>query len=95
MAANKKVKEVLQSMKAFHELDGGSKNRGPYECFMAKEKAQIGKRAAEHGVAATVWYCSRKYHGCMVKDSSVRTWRNIYMYLKELKTKKSQARKWS
>ena len=30
------------------------KNRGPCERFTAEEKAQIGKRAAEHGVAATV-----------------------------------------
>ena len=28
-AANKEVKEVLQSKREFHELDGGSKNRGP------------------------------------------------------------------
>ena len=29
-AANIEVKEVLQSTKRFHDLDGGSKNRGPY-----------------------------------------------------------------
>ena len=86
-AANKEVKEVLQSTREFRELNGGSKNRGPYERFTAEEKVQIGKRAAEHGVTATVRYCSRKYHGHMVKDSSVQMWRN--KYLEELKRKKS------
>ena len=91
-ATNKEVKEVLQSTREFHELDGGSKSRRPYERFMVEEKVQIGKRAAEHGVAATVRYCSRKYHEHTVKDSSVQMWRN--KYLEELKRKKSQAGKW-
>ena len=59
---------------------------------MAEEKAQIGKRTAEHGVAANVRYCSRKYmyHGRMIKDSSVRTWRN--KYLEELKMKRESGK---
>ena len=52
---------------------------------MAKEKAQIAKRAAKHGVATTAWYCSKCYHGPVVKESSVRTWRN--KYLSKLKQK--------
>ena len=62
-ASNKEVKAVQQSMREFHELDGCSKIRGQYECFTDEEKAQIGKRAAEHRVAATVQYCLRKYAG--------------------------------
>lgn len=60
---------------------------------MAKEKAQIAKRAAEHGVATTAWYCSKCYHGPVVKESSVRTWRN--KYLSELKTKGERRQKCS
>ena len=85
-AANKEVKEILHRTREFHELDGGSKNRGPYEHFMAEEKEQIGKRAVEHGVAASVQYCSRKYHEHTVKDSGVQMWRN--KYLEELKRKR-------
>ena len=59
-------------------------SRGPYERFTLEEKAQIGKRAAEYGVAATSRYCSKHYHGRLVKESTVRTWRN--KYLSELKT---------
>ena len=92
-AANKEVRAVQQSTREFHELDGGSKIRRQYKRFTAEEKAQLGKRAAEHGVAATVRYCSRKHHGRTVKNSSVRMWQN--KYLEELRGKESQAREWS
>ena len=52
--ANKQVKVVQQSTREFHKLDGGSKIRRQYERFTAEEKAQIGKLAAELGVAATI-----------------------------------------
>ena len=35
---------------------------------------EVGKRAAEHGVAATIRHYSTKFD---LKESSVRTWRNV------------------
>ena len=50
--------------------------RGAYAKFTPAQKAGIGKRAAEHGVAATVRYFEKKYPG--LKESSVRTWKKTY-----------------
>ena len=52
--------------------------RGPYTKFTAEQRAAIGKRAAEHGIAATVRYYEKQYPNGDVKGSSVRTWRNAY-----------------
>ena len=51
--------------------------RGQYAKFTPQQKAEIGRRAAEHGVAATVRYYEGKFPQA-VKESSVRTWRNAY-----------------
>ena len=47
-AANGEVKHVVELQRR--------KTRGPYTKFTPEQKAEIGKRAAEHGVAATVRY---------------------------------------
>lgn len=57
------------------ELQRG-KTRGTYTKFTPERKAEIGKRAAEHGVAATVRYYEKRFPG--IKESSVRTWKNVY-----------------
>ena len=57
--------------------------RGPYTKFTAEQRATIGKRAAEHGVAATVRYYEKQYPNGNVKDSSVRTWRNATSEIKK------------
>ena len=49
--------------------------RGSYEKFTAEIKAQIGRRAAEHGVASTVRFYANKFLDKQVKESTVRTWR--------------------
>ena len=43
----------------------------------AEEKAQIAKRAAEHGVTATIRYFSKMHPH--LKESSVRTWKKKYL----------------
>ena len=43
----------------------------------SEKKAEIGKRAAEHGVLATVRYYASKLPEPL-KESSVRTWKNAY-----------------
>ena len=54
-AANGEVKHVV-------ELQRG-KTRGPYTKFTPEQKAEIGKRAAEHGVVATVRYYEKRFPG--------------------------------
>ena len=65
-SANGEVRRVLQQ----------TQKRGTYAKLTADKKAEIGKRAAEHGVAATIRYYNN--HSIEVKVSSVRTWRNAY-----------------
>ena len=62
-AANGEVKHVV-------ELQRG-KTRGPYTKFTPEQKAEIGKRAAEHGVVATVRYYEKRFPG---NTRSVRKW---------------------
>ena len=61
-AANKEVKAVLDSSKGSTSGDPEqSSKRGPYNVYSPSERHQKGKRAAKHGVTATIRYYSRKY----------------------------------
>ena len=51
-------------------------SRGAYSKFTSEQKAVIGKRAAEHGVAATIRFYAKKFPN--LKESSVRTWKSAY-----------------
>ena len=44
------------------ELQRG-KMRGPYTKFTPEQKAEIGKRAADHGIVATVRYYEKQFPG--------------------------------
>ena len=70
-SANEEVKNVVQQQAKLRA-------RGPYTKFTAEQRAAIGKRAAEHGVAATMRYYEKQYPNGDVKDSSVRMWGNAY-----------------
>ena len=48
-----------------------------YQKLSAEKKAEIGKRAAEHGVITTVRYYASKLPEPL-KESSVWTWKNVY-----------------
>ena len=76
-AANSEVKALLQGEEA-----ATSGKRGQYTKFTPVVKLEIGKRAAEHGVAATIRYYFRRFK---LKESSVRTWRNAYT--REIRTR--------
>ena len=54
--------------------------------FTPEEKAQIGKRAAEHGVTATVRHFSRVFTHRSLKESTVQTWK--MKYLQEVATRR-------
>ena len=56
---------------------------GPYEHFTPDEKATVGKKAAEIGVAATVKSFSKQFHSRVLKENTVRD-----KYLKELERKR-------
>ena len=51
-------------------------SRGAYSKFTSEQKAVIGKRAAEHGVAATIHFYANKFPN--LKESSVHTWKSAY-----------------
>ena len=64
-AANREVEHLL---KAVVKEPG---KRGRYDFFTPEGKAQIGKRAAEHGVTATIRFWARKFLGHSLKESTV------------------------
>ena len=49
---------LLDSESPLTETDGGNdcttKHRGNYQFFSPKEKAELGKRAAEYGITSTI-----------------------------------------
>ena len=70
--------------------DGTLLKRGSYEHFNDEERAQIGRYAADHRVAAVVRHYQKLFPTCKVKESSVRTWRNNY--LQDLQVRKEEGR---
>ena len=80
VSANEAVRRVIE------DADSPKPPRGPYVKFLPEQKAEIGKRAAEHGVAATARYYNKRFPG--ISESSVRTWRNAYTT--ELKKKRRE-----
>ncbi len=71
-AANTEVAAVLQPSAA-----GVKAVRGTYLKIGAEKKAEIGQRAAEHGVLVTVRYYATRLP-VPLKESTVRTWKNAY-----------------
>ena len=87
-AANKEVKAVMEQSTS---TSNGSK-RGKYGHYTPKDKAEIAKRASEHGITATIRYYNRKHpERPALKESTVRTWKN--QYLSELKRKEQQGKR--
>ena len=86
VAANKEVQRMVETIS-----DGTLLKRGPYEHFDDEERAQIGRYAAVHRVAAAVRQYQKLFPTRKVKESSVRTWRNNY--LRDLEIRKEEGRK--
>ncbi len=85
-SANGEVRQLLQAQQAAEPVS--ATKRGSYVKFTPEQKAEVGKRAAEHGVAATVRYFGKRFPG--LKESSVRTWRNAYTL--EIKKRRREGR---
>ncbi len=81
-SANKQVNDVLTSRSM------GAK-RGTYMLISAQKKAEIGRKAAEYGVTATVRFYASKLPDPL-KESSVRDWKNAF--LKEKKRLRSEGK---
>ena len=51
----------------------GTSKRGSYAKLTQQQKAEIGKRAAEHGIASTIRYYAKRLPDCPLKERSGRT----------------------
>uniref|UniRef100_A0A1X7SP85 HTH CENPB-type domain-containing protein n=1 Tax=Amphimedon queenslandica TaxID=400682 RepID=A0A1X7SP85_AMPQE len=78
IATNAEVSKVLNADKAISK-------RGDYMKLNIKEKAEIGRRAAEEGIASTIRNLAKKYPN--LKESTIQTWKSIY--LAELKRRRT------
>ena len=77
-AANKTVKDIvsLESTVSMsdHSCEASTKKeRGSYEQFTPEEKLQMGKRAAERGVASTIQYFQKLFSDRAVTERKQRT----------------------
>ena len=70
---NEKVKPEMEKLK--------NGKRGPYAKLTPSQKAMIGKRAAENGVTATLSRFSGRYEGCDLKETTVRRFKNVAVYV--------------
>ena len=71
--ANELVAPVLQAS----TIKTGE--RGPYGKLTPAQHYEIGKRAAEHGVASSIRYFKRKYQHLVLKETTVRRLKNLYI----------------
>ena len=72
---NKKLSPVIQ-----RELQPtGGRSREPYVKLTPEQKALIGRRAAEHGVTATIRYYSKRCEDTKLKEATVRRLKNNYL----------------
>ena len=75
-AANKSIEQLLEP-----KLKGVRKT--PYLVLTPAQRFAVGKRAAEHGVTATIRYYAKRFPDLALKETTVRRIKNIY--LSELK----------
>ncbi len=81
---NKKVSSII--VQSSSTAAGGTRPREPYIKLTPVQKAMIGRRAAEHGVTATIRYISKQYEDIDLKETTVQRLKNNY--LSELKRKR-------
>ena len=67
-AANGQVAEVLTA----------PATRGPYFKLTPAQRYEVGKRAAENGIAALIRYFEKKYPDLRLKETTVRRLKNLY-----------------
>ena len=75
-AANESIEQLLEP-----KLKGVRKT--PYLVLTPAQRFAVGKRAAEHGVTATIRYYAKRFPDLALKETTVRRIKNVY--LSELK----------
>ena len=51
---------------------------GPYLMLIPAQRHKVGKRAAEHGVTASICYFAKKYLKLSLKETSMQRFKNLY-----------------
>ena len=74
-AVNTKVNEALDEAEL---KKSASRARGMYSFLTSVQNYEVGKRAVEYGVAATIRHYGIKYPDLVLKESSVRRFKNAY-----------------
>ena len=74
-SANAKVVEAIEEAEV---RKSASRARGNYSFLTPAQKYEVGKRAAEYGVTATIRHYGKKYPDLVLKESSVRRFKNAY-----------------
>ena len=72
---NKKLPSaaIVKANEAFiATIKDSAKPRGSYAHFTPAQRFEIGKRAAEHGVAATIRYYKKRFPVLALKETTVR-----------------------
>ena len=74
-AANAKVTDAINKAEVKKRA---SRARGTYSFLTPAQKYKVGKRAAKHGITATICHYRNKYPDLVLKESSVRRFKNDY-----------------
>ena len=82
---SKAIELANTEVKQFKESSRG--RRSPYLILTPSQRYEVGRRASEHGVTASLRYFSKKYPQLSLKETTVRRLKN--MYRSTLKSKKS------
>ena len=87
---NDKVSKV-QEKPGSSAVESISNKRGKYLTLTPAQRFEVGKRAAEHGVAAALRYFEKKYPHLALKETSVRRLRNLYQEKLKMQTIEGEA----
>ena len=71
------IAEVNREVQEATSISSKKTERGPYKQYSASVRAEIGKYASHHGVAAAAQYFSKKLN-CRVSKTTVRSIRSSY-----------------
>ena len=71
-AANESIQQLLEP-----KLKGVRKT--PYLILTPTQRLAVGKRAAEHGVMATIRYYAKRFPDLALKETTVRRIKNVYL----------------
>ena len=69
---------IAEANREVLETKVNTKKRGPYKRYSDTVRAEIGKYASQHGVAAAARHFSKKLDNC-VSETTVRSIRNVYI----------------